>query len=60
MKYYCFSCKDEVTIPKNTENMAQKVKIVCDECIDTMDGTLKGDFFFEGEDEDDLHDNDNP
>ncbi len=58
MKYFCCKCEDEVTIPKGAERMATKIKIVCDECVEDLEGTRFGDFFEEEVDEEDnLHDN---
>lgn len=60
MRHFCSECGDEVAIPKGTEKLAQKIKVVCDECVDDMEGTRFGDFFERVPDgtEKDLHGDD--
>lgn len=51
MRHYCDKCEDEVFLSNMSVSAAKlvgKVKVICDECVDGIDGTwAEKDMFIE-------------
>ena len=63
LTYSCVKCGDQVSLPESLATKAEKIKVVCEECVDHMEGERAGEYFIpevddEDEEDEDIHDND--